>query len=86
LAYKDAEDYLTKIRKDFGYEGVVLYFIDSEFNVIGLLKKKTVWYIIIRAVREKIRRHINPKNQESLDQLKERVKLYFILISLLIQI
>jgi hypothetical protein len=64
---------LTKIRKDHGYEGVVLYFLDSEYNVIGLLKKKTTWYIIIRAVREKLRRHLNPKNTENLEDLKTRV-------------
>jgi hypothetical protein len=32
-----------KVRKDTGHEGVVLYFMDSSDNVIGLLKKKTVW-------------------------------------------
>ena len=80
LAFKDTDDYLTKIRKDYGYEGVVLYFLDSDFNVIGLLKKKTAWYIIIRAVREKLRRHISPKNAESLDELKNRVS-FFILLS-----
>jgi hypothetical protein len=34
---------LTDIRKGYGYEGEVLYFIDKEGEVIGLLKKKTIW-------------------------------------------
>ncbi len=77
LAFKDTQDYLTKIRKDYGYEGAVLYFLDQDYNVIGLLKKKTAWYIIIRAVREKLRRHISPKNTESIDELKNRVSYFY---------
>lgn len=42
------------IRQDFGNEGKVLYFV-SEREVIGLLKKKTVWYILLRALREKFK-------------------------------
>ena len=30
----------------------IVYFSDD--NTIGLLKKKTVWYILLRAIREKI--------------------------------
>ncbi|PAA63062.1 hypothetical protein BOX15_Mlig013642g4, partial [Macrostomum lignano] len=43
------------IRRGHGYEGEVLYFIDASNEVIGLLKKKTAWYILIRALREKIK-------------------------------
>lgn len=32
-----------QIRKDHGHEGYVLYFLDSDENVIGLLKKKSAW-------------------------------------------
>lgn len=38
-----------------------MYFIDNQRNVIGLLKKKTIWYIICRAIREKVRNAFNSK-------------------------
>ena len=37
------EDRLLSIRQGYGYEGEVLYFVDGNENVIGLLKKKTSW-------------------------------------------
>ena len=37
----------------YGYEGEVLYYLDSKGQVIGLLKRKTAWYVILRAIREK---------------------------------
>jgi hypothetical protein len=35
--------------------GSVLYFLNKNDQVIGLLKKKTIWYVILRAIREKAR-------------------------------
>ncbi|XP_035829225.1 uncharacterized protein LOC101847791 [Aplysia californica] len=55
LAASDVESRMKQIRKGYLYEGEVLYFLDETDNVIGLLKKKTVWYIICRAIREKSR-------------------------------
>ncbi|KAK7498835.1 hypothetical protein BaRGS_00009927 [Batillaria attramentaria] len=49
------EERMTKVRQGYQYEGEVLYFLDESGEVIGLLKKKTIWYIICRAVREKVR-------------------------------
>ena len=37
----------------YGHEGEVLYYLDSKGQVIGLLKRKTAWYVILRAIREK---------------------------------
>ncbi|CAG5116512.1 unnamed protein product [Candidula unifasciata] len=48
-------DKMKQIRQGYQFEGEVLYFLDSGNHVIGLLKKKTVWYIICRAIREKAR-------------------------------
>lgn len=36
-----------------GKEGVVLYFLDANKATVGLLKKKTAWYVLCRAIREK---------------------------------
>ncbi len=49
------DDRLRTIRQDYGYEGEVLYFLDADNTVMGLLKKKTIWYILCRAIREKLR-------------------------------
>ena len=44
VLHADLTQKLTDIRKGHGYEGEVLYFIDKDGEVIGLLKKKTIWY------------------------------------------
>ena len=73
IPYTDVDDYLIKVRSDYGYEGVVLYFLDSDLNTIGLLKKKTTWYIIIRAIREKLRSYVSAKSTQTLEDLKQKV-------------
>ncbi|KAK3086684.1 hypothetical protein FSP39_021920 [Pinctada imbricata] len=55
LKMTDLERRMKEIRQGYQYEGEVLYFMDDEGEVIGLLKKKTVWYVMCRAVREKLR-------------------------------
>lgn len=37
----------------YGKEGSVLYYVNAEGRTIGMMKKKTVWYILVRAIREK---------------------------------
>ena len=44
---------MDQVRQGHGYEGEVMYFVDMNDNVIGLVKKKTAWYIVLRAIREK---------------------------------
>ena len=41
--------------KGYGSEGEVMYFVNNKGHVIGLLKKKTAWYVLARAIREKAR-------------------------------
>ncbi|CAF0915718.1 unnamed protein product [Rotaria sp. Silwood1] len=48
-------EYLTSIKYRHECEGSVLYFLNKNDQVIGLLKKKTIWYVILRAIREKAR-------------------------------
>ncbi|XP_067651800.1 uncharacterized protein [Haliotis asinina] len=55
IAPTAVEKRMIEIRQGYNYEGEVLYFLDSSNCVIGLLKKKTIWYIICRATREKVR-------------------------------
>ena len=53
------DERMNQIRHDYGYEGEVLYFVDSNDNVIGLLKKKTAWYVVARAIREQVANALN---------------------------
>ena len=46
---------MKQIRQGYQHEGDVLYLLDNNGFVLGLLKKKTVWYIMCRAIREKLR-------------------------------
>ena len=45
---------MARVREGRDYEGEVLYFMDRDNNTVGLLKKKTTWYIMLRAIREKV--------------------------------
>lgn len=38
----------------------------ADGTVIGLLKKKTAWYIILRAIREKSKQAVNPRRSAGL--------------------
>ena len=51
----DLDARMESVRRGYGYEGEVLYFLDDKNDTIGLLKKKTAWYVLARAVREKAR-------------------------------
>ncbi len=53
---KDHFDYIRRLKNS---EGRVVYFLDNNNNVIGLLKKKSCWYIIVRAIREKCKFYSN---------------------------
>ena len=48
-------DVIHKVRLRWGDEGDVFYFVDAEGHTIGLVKVKTVWYVVARAIREKLR-------------------------------
>ncbi|KAJ3088269.1 hypothetical protein HK102_009144 [Quaeritorhiza haematococci] len=48
---------IADIRLSHGKEGAVLYFVDGKGWVLGLLKKKSIWYVAIRAIREKFKNY-----------------------------
>ncbi|XP_060570893.1 uncharacterized protein LOC132729163 [Ruditapes philippinarum] len=68
----DLDIFMKQIRKGFDSEGKVLYFLDSENQVIGLLKKKTTWYIMCRAVREKVKTAVNQSIKNPMKYSKTR--------------
>ncbi|PVD21072.1 hypothetical protein C0Q70_19238 [Pomacea canaliculata] len=55
IPLSEVDSHITRIRQGYQFEGEVLYFLENSSTVIGLLKKKTIWYIICRAIREKVR-------------------------------
>lgn len=65
ITTSDLDQRMAKIRQDYNSEGEVLYFMDKQGEVIGLLKKKTVWYIMCRAIREKLRAGCTSKEKTS---------------------
>jgi len=48
------EGHMADVRCRHGIEGEVLFFLDGNRRTIGILKKKTVWYIVVRAIRQKV--------------------------------
>jgi len=54
-SYHEQDTVFEKIRKSYGKEGSVLYYFNEENKVIGLVKKKSIWYILVRAIREKMK-------------------------------
>jgi len=48
------DEHIADIRSRHGIEGEVLFFLDGDRRTIGMLKKKTVWYIVVRAIRQKV--------------------------------
>jgi hypothetical protein len=74
LALSEIDSYMVKVRQAVGYEGVVMYFLDSDMNTVGLLKKKTTWYIVIRAIREKLRSYLSPNRKCSVSELKHSIR------------
>jgi len=49
------DEHFLIVRNLYNTEGRVLYFLNENNQVIGLLKKKSIWYIILRAIREKVK-------------------------------
>lgn len=54
VSCSQAEARMEEVRAGYGYEGEVLYFLDKEDRTVGLVKKKTAWYVLCRAIREKV--------------------------------
>ncbi|CAL4108594.1 unnamed protein product [Meganyctiphanes norvegica] len=52
----NVNEFIQRSRKEINKEGHVLYYLKSSNgyeNVIGMAKTKTIWYVLMRALREK---------------------------------
>lgn len=70
----EAEARMDNVRREHGYEGEVFYFMNSKGNVIGLLKKKTAWYVVARAIREKASSALAALKKDPSENLTNRTK------------
>lgn len=52
VAAKCVKNTIAELRTETDYEGCVLYYLIND-RTIGLLKVKTIWYVIMRVLREK---------------------------------
>lgn len=70
-----AEARMDLVRRGRGYEGEVLYFVDDAGNTIGVLKKKTAWYVVLRALREKVAHALGAmgKGSATADEIKPKI-------------
>jgi hypothetical protein len=80
FTYAQQNEVFDKVRAGYGTEGAVLYYVNANGHVIGMVKKKTIWYILVRAVREKIKpfskRVADPDNdsKDSLNRITKKLK------------
>jgi len=51
----DQDKLFEKIRSGYGKEGSVVYYVNAQHQVVGLVKKKTMWYVLVRSIREKMK-------------------------------
>ncbi|XP_050711471.1 uncharacterized protein LOC126995705 isoform X1 [Eriocheir sinensis] len=54
IPVEELQRHREEIRLGYQTEGKVLYFLDKDEETIGLVKIKTMWYIMLRALREKL--------------------------------
>lgn len=74
---EELDERMNMVRNYYDREGEVFFFVDCHRNVIGMLKKKSIWYIIVRAIREKIRTTCNKylKNPSTFQLKQENEKI-----------
>lgn len=71
ISIKNLASHINMVRASHGTEGVVLYFIDGK-STIGLNKIKSIWYIILRSIREKLRTAL--KRKWNVDKFEREMK------------
>lgn len=52
IPFKNVKEKIEEIRKIKNSEGYVLYYLIND-RTVGIVKVKTIWYVVLRAVREK---------------------------------
>ena len=50
---EEEKEEIGKSRNEYDNEGYVIYYLDKNNDTIGMIKLKTLWYIFLRALRQK---------------------------------
>ena len=64
--------YINKMRQEEKSEGDVIVELSSDGKALSLVKKKTYWYIILRAAREQIRKFLPEIKKDNSDLKKAK--------------
>ncbi|RXG54766.1 hypothetical protein Avbf_06696 [Armadillidium vulgare] len=71
ISVNDVKENIDKMRRFKQIEGFVLYYLIKD-RTIGLTKVKTIWYVIVRAIREKSEYNCKKKKKKPLpDRINE---------------
>ncbi|XP_071537269.1 uncharacterized protein [Panulirus ornatus] len=77
VAANDVLEHRNKVRKELYKEGEVMYFLNKKEETIGLVKTKTTWYIMMRALREKTVYCFIPAKKRSNWDLQDCIKMIY---------
>lgn len=76
INYSELDEYILNLRDQENSEGIVAYMVNPDTKeTIGLVKLKSKWYVLIRAIREKIKRWNIDKIPKRIDEIREWLKL-----------
>eukprot|EP00053_Salpingoeca_punica_P010053 m.90502 g.90502 ORF g.90502 m.90502 type:complete len:480 (+) comp15264_c0_seq1:219-1658(+) len=76
LPIADLDKRIQQTRSQNFREGDVLYFLNARQSVIGLMKIKAVWYVYLRACREKLRAFVQRASNSSGSSLEPELASY----------
>ena len=66
--------FINNVRRRVNTEGLVFYTLNQNHQTIGMTKMKTIWYIFLRAMREKISWFLSQKNKSfNLEELEMEI-------------
>ena len=68
------DDVCQGIARGWNTEGSVLVLLDANHLVLDLIKVKAWWYVLLRAIREKLR-HMKPRDPDSLQLVVRSIQL-----------
>jgi hypothetical protein len=72
ILYSELDEYIIEIRDEENTEGKVAYLVNPKTRkTIGLIKIKSKWYVLIRAIREKIKRWNIDQIPKRIDEIKK---------------
>lgn len=76
IKYSKLGQYISELRDQENSEGIVAYMVNPNTRkTIGLIKLKSKWYVLIRAIREKIKKWNINQISKRIDDIREWLSL-----------